>query len=196
MSETAELDRKVLFAVERLGRALRGARQDVATRHQLSVLGVTLLESLSEQSPRRIGDIAAELDVSQPTVSDAVTTLERRALVRRVHDPDNRRSTHVSLTNLGVTLAADIAAQLHPLMQATAGSPTDRSTTLRVLLGEIARLLDAGVITVNRSCLSCAHYQPPAARTRARCHLLDRSLPDSDLRVDCPEHVAVMSAGA
>lgn len=56
------------------------------------------------------------------------------------------------------------------------------------MLGEIARLHDAGVITVNRSCLTCRHYQPPGPRSRARCLLLARPLPDRDLRVDCPEH--------
>ena len=53
---------------------------------------------------------------------------------------------------------------------------------------QIARLQAAGVITVNRSCLSCRHYQPPGPRTRARCLLLATALADRDLRVDCPEH--------
>ena len=72
MSHSADLDRKVLAAVERLGRALRAARQDVATRHEVSLLGLSVIETLADGRPRRVGDLAAELDVSQPRCSPQV----------------------------------------------------------------------------------------------------------------------------
>lgn len=191
MSHGVDLDRKVLAAVERLGRALRAARQALATRHELSLLGLSVIETLSDGRPRRVGDLAAELDVSQPTVSDAVTALDRRGLIRRDRDPHDLRSTLVVPTETGTRLAADVAAELAPLLGARSGTHTDRATTLRVLLGEIARLQAAGVITVNRSCLTCRHFQPAGPRSRARCLLLAAALPDHDLRVDCPEHSPV-----
>lgn len=188
MIDGTALDRKVLAAVERLGRALRAARQAVATRHQLSLLGLSVIETVADGRPRRIGDLAAELDVSQPTVSDAVTALDKRGLTRRDRDPTDLRSTLVALTDTGTRLAADTATELGPLLAAVSGTDIDRSTTLRVLLGEIARLQATGVITVSRSCLTCHHYQPPGHRSRARCLLLASPLTDRDLRVDCPEH--------
>lgn len=188
MNDDVGLDRKVLAAVERLGRALRAARQQVATRHELSLLGLSVIEILADGRPRRVGDLAAELDVSQPTVSDAVATLDKRGLISRDRDPNDLRTTLVTLTSSGETVAADIATELHPVLAAEAGTAAERATTLRVLLGEITRLQHAGVITVNRSCLTCRHYQPPGTRTQARCLLLDTVLRDQDLRVDCPEH--------
>jgi 3-oxoacyl-[acyl-carrier-protein] synthase II len=116
MSHSADLDRKVLAAVERLGRALRAARQDVATRHEVSLLGLSVIETLADGRPRRVGDLAAELDVSQPTVSDAVTVLDKRGLIRRDRDPADLRSTLVALTDDGDRLAADAAAELAPLL--------------------------------------------------------------------------------
>lgn len=77
MSHSSDLDRKVLAAVERLGRALRAARQDVATRHEVSLLGLSVIETLADERPRRVGDLSAELDVSQPTVRDAVAAGRR-----------------------------------------------------------------------------------------------------------------------
>lgn len=50
MTSANDLDRKVLAAVERLGRALRAARQQAATRHGLSLLGVSVLETLAESA--------------------------------------------------------------------------------------------------------------------------------------------------
>lgn len=193
MNGDAHLDRKVLAAVDRLGRALRAARQVAATRHQLSQLGVGLIETLSDGRPRRVGDLAGELDVSQPTVSDAVATLAKRGLIARERDPDDLRSTLIRLTDEGVDLAADLSSEIGPILTARSGTASERATTLRVLLGEIGRLQHAGVITVNRSCLTCRHYQPSTGRSAARCLLLGAALRDRDLRVDCAEHQAARS---
>lgn len=187
----AELDRKLFAAVERLGRALRSARQQHATRHGLSLLGVQILETLADGRPRRVGRLAAELDLTQATVSDALTVLGARELVSRGRDPDDGRATVVALTGAGAELATTIAADLAPILH---GETDDRDAgaragALRVVLGEIARLHAAGVIAVDRSCLTCQHYRPPSDRRRPHCLLLDMPLSDDGLRVDCPEHL-------
>lgn len=193
MSKPASVDRKLLAAVERLGRALRAGRQQAATRHGLSLLGVIVLEALADERPRRVGDLAAELDVSQPTASDALAALQKRGLVQRQRDPDDRRGTFITLTGTGTNLAGVIADELAPLLAADTGSLDERGVALRVLLGEITRLQAAGVITVNRSCLSCHHYQPARTPAPAHCLLLDTPLTDGDLRVDCHEHEPAQS---
>jgi len=191
MTGPAELDRKILAAAERLGRALRAARQQVATRHHVSLLQLQVLERLRDGRSRRVGELAAELDVTQPTVSDAIATLCDKGLTTRERDPSDGRATTIALTGVGRTVADDAAVALAPLLDGgVAAGEADRATTLRVLLAEIARLQDAGLITVNRSCLSCHHFQPPAGPAPARCLLLDRPLPDRDLRVDCDDHQA------
>lgn len=194
MTVGEDLDRKLLAAVDRLGRALRAARQRVATDHGLSPLGVNILEVLADGRPRRVGELAAELDITQPTVSDSLVTLEGRALVSRAPDPADRRSTLVGLTDAGADQARAIVAALAPLAGGEADPTGDRATTLRVLLGEIARLRHAGVITVDRSCLTCRHFQPPAGGAPAHCLLLDAPLADPDLRVDCPEHEPALAS--
>ncbi len=183
-----DLDHKLLAAVERLGRALRAARQRVATRHDLSLLGVVILERLADDRPRLVGEVAAELDVTQPTASDALTALEKRGHVLRRRDPADLRRTVVHLTDSGTQLARAIAEELTPLIDGRPSPPEARGTALKVLLGEIARLQTAGIITINRSCLSCHHYRPSEPTASAHCLLLDTPLPDADLRVDCAEH--------
>lgn len=186
---TADLDRKLLAAVDRLGRALRAARRRVATEHDLSLLGVDILEILRDRRERRVGELAAELDITQPTVSDALAPLEARGLLHRRRDDADRRSTVVTLSDPGLLLADRIAAeQTPPPASVESSSAAERGTALRVLLEEIARLQAAGVITVNRSCLSCRHYRAPRPRSTAHCLLLDAPLTDHDLRVDCVEH--------
>ncbi|MGE0879257.1 MAG: MarR family winged helix-turn-helix transcriptional regulator [Acidimicrobiia bacterium] len=131
-----------------------------------SPIEALISDPLSDARPRRVGDLAAELDVSQPTVSDAVATLDKRGLIARERDPADLRSTRIRLTDEGTAVAAAISTEIGPVLSAETGTSPERATTLRVLLGEIARLQQAGVITVNRSCLACRHYQPPTSRTR------------------------------
>ena len=183
----ADLDHKLLAAVERLGRAVRSVRQATATRHGLSVLGVQVLELLSDGCPRRTGVLAAELDITPATMSEALSTLVDRALVSRAPDPADRRASLLTLTPEGEDRAQVILKELSPLLPEPGVDRRNRGTALRVLLGEIARLQADGLITVSRNCLTCQNYQPPDAGP-ARCLLLGTELADPDLRVDCPEH--------
>ena len=188
LADAGDLDRKLFAAVERLGRALRAARQYLATRYHLSTLGVSILETLADNRKRRVGDLAAELHISQPTASDALATLDQHGLVIRRLDPSDRRSTLVSLSPAGADIASDIIAQLSPLRTTGVESAEARGPTLRLLLAEIARLQAAGVISINRSCLTCHHYQPTQNSSPAHCLLLNKTLHDTELQVDCGDH--------
>ena len=155
-----------------------------------SLLQVHLLELLADRRPRRVGELAAELDVSQPTVSEAVATLQGKGLATRRQARDDARAITVALSRAGTQLAARVAAELAPLLDGDhATEDHERGTALRVVLGEISRFQRAGIITINRSCLSCLHYRAPTGATEtAHCLLLDQPLGYADLRVDCPEH--------
>jgi len=190
MTTRSELDRKLIAAVERLGRALRVARQQIATAHQLSVLQVQLVEYLESNPARRVGALAAALDVTQPTVSDALRSLEDKGVVSRRQDPSDRRVAIVTLTDLGTELASELVAELAPVLADDRSTDADdEATALKVLLEEIRRLQRNGVISVNRSCPTCQHFQPASRTRQARCLLLKEDLRPRDLRVDCREHV-------
>lgn len=187
MNPTGKLDRKLLAAGERLGRAVRVAKQQAANRHRLTPLQVDVVGLLAKGRGLRVGEIAAELDVTQPTVSDSINALVEKGFVGRDRDPNDRRASIVGLTESGDLLAHDLAAELAPLAAADPDTPDHaKAIALRVLLTEIRRLHLANVITVDRSCLTCRHYNH--STRPAHCLLLDRPLVDADLRVDCPEH--------
>ncbi len=189
MSKRSELDQKFIAAVDRLGRALRVARQEVATGLQVSLLQLQILEHLLRLGPRRVGLLAAELDVTPPTVSDAIAALQNKGIVDRHPDPDDGRATLVALTKKGDRLAAEADRALAGGIESDrVDSEQDQATALRVVLSEIHRMQQAGVISINRSCLSCSHYQPPANSGPGRCLLLRTDLTNADLRVDCPDH--------
>lgn len=189
MTTRGELDRKFIASIERLGRALRVARQAVATELHISLLQLQIIEHLEALGPRRVGLLANELDVTAPTISDAVAVLHAKGIVERIPDPDDGRATQARLTTSGKKLAGRADAALVPrLHDHRVDSDHDQATALNVVLNEIHRLQLAGVISINRSCLSCAHYQSPLDDNPGRCLLLRTDLTTADLRVDCADH--------
>ncbi len=190
------LDRRLADAIERLGHGLRGLAQSSARSEGLTPLQQHALLAIRRQPParREVGAIAADLDVSTPTVSDAVAALHRKGLVDRVVGADARRRELV-LTVAGAEVVDRLGEWDAPLRAALGGvAESERAVALEVLLTVIADLAADGTIGVARTCTSCRFFRRDAHRAAAaphHCGLLDLPLPRAELRVDCPEHELV-----
>lgn len=174
----ADVDAKLAAALERAGQALRVQMWDKAKQHGLSPTQLQVLLRL-----------AAELDVTHPTVSDAVAVLRRKGLVER---QTASRTATLGLSDPGRTLADDLADWHQRTRQQLAALPeADKHATLRFLLDLIAGLQRSGAITVARMCVTCRFFrrdEHPEAIRPHHCALVDMALADGELRVDCAEH--------
>lgn len=191
-SGTADLDRRLLDAVERLGHGLRAMSQRSARSAALTPLQQQALLAVAMQPParREVGALAGEFDVTAPTMSDAVGALVRKGLLRRHVAPDARRRLLV-LTGAGRAAVDDLAGWDAPVLDALRGLPDrDKGVALDVVLTVIARLVRDGAISVARTCTTCRHFRPGGRVADAphRCALLGLPLPPTELRTDCPEH--------
>jgi DNA-binding MarR family transcriptional regulator len=189
MKETREGNR-LLAAVERIAAARRALLQDIATRHGLSPLQVEVIRMLANDPPpeHRSTDLASELSVSTATVTDALQALRRKELVRDKPDPDDARRKILALTTKGRTVARTIARELEPFT--TAATNLDNAAQLNAvvaLLDVIGQLRAAGVVTIDRSCATCAHRRT-AGGPHGSCSLLGVVLTPLTLRVRCAEH--------
>ncbi|MCP2279478.1 MarR family winged helix-turn-helix transcriptional regulator [Nocardia amikacinitolerans] len=191
--DSGGLDRRLADALERLGHGMRALAQRSAREHGLSPLQQQVVLALSRQpaTRREVSALAAEFDVTTPTLSDAVAALERKQLVSRSPGTDGRRRL-LTLTDDGEQVARELARWDEPLLSALAGlSVADRATTLNSLLHLIGDLQRRGVVSVARMCSTCRFFDPyvhPDPAEPHHCHLLQRPLPLTDLRTDCPEH--------
>jgi DNA-binding MarR family transcriptional regulator len=188
---TPDIDAKLAAALERSGQALRVQLWDAAKQSGLTPTQVQVLLRLKSDpaAGRRVGGLAAELDVTHPTVSDAVAALRRKRLVERHGE---RRGSPLRLTARGHEVAARLAGWDTRLREQLAGLPlSSKATTLRLLLDLIAGLQRSGAITVARMCSTCRFFRPdahPDSFERHHCALVDMPMSDSQLRVDCAEH--------
>jgi DNA-binding MarR family transcriptional regulator len=186
-----DVDAKLVAALERVGQALRVQMWDKAKQHGLSPTQLQLLLRLASDPParRRIGVLAGELDVTHPTVSDAVAVLRRKGLVDR--DPGSRKAA-LSLSARGRAVAAGLADWDQRTRQQLAELPVgDKHATLRLLLDLIAGLQRSGAITVARMCVTCRFFRRDAHPNSPRphhCALVDAPMGSGELRIDCAEH--------
>jgi DNA-binding MarR family transcriptional regulator len=187
-----DLDRKLAAAFERVGQAVRVQLWDQAKSQGLTPTQLQVLLRLLYLPHQRcrVGTLAAELDLTQPTISDAVAVLHRKGLIGRQQIGANPRSTVLSLTARGAGVAQMLETwdiRMRNVLQVLPG--TQKAEALRLLLELIAGLQREGVVTVARMCVTCRFFQENAhAPGRHHCALLDLPLAVNDLRVDCPEH--------
>jgi DNA-binding MarR family transcriptional regulator len=192
-----DLDTKLVAALERVGQALRFELREHAGRYALTFTQAQILLRLRFEHPRRrrVGALAATLDVRQPTVSDAVAALERKGLVERRPDPADARVTALRPTPRGVEVAERLDAWDERARAEVRGLPDqEKQRALSLMLDLIAALQRAGVVGVARTCPTCRFFRfeaRPNASAPHHCALLDLPLGPGDLRLDCPEHEQV-----
>jgi DNA-binding MarR family transcriptional regulator len=94
---------EALAAVRILGKKLHATMERWADQFGLSEGRFQILVRLKHQPTGRftMGELAEMLDISPRSVTGLVDNLERDSLVKRVDDPDDRRSVYCELTEQG-----------------------------------------------------------------------------------------------
>lgn len=91
-----------------------------------------VLNHLAHAGPLTVGELAGHLDRAQSVASDIVTGLERKGLLERRDDPDDRRRTLVWLTDAGFDTLRDDASVLSTSLLSSAWDrmPAERAAEL------------------------------------------------------------------
>jgi DNA-binding MarR family transcriptional regulator len=142
----------------------------------------------------RLGALAAQLGVTQPTASDCVAAVQRKGLVAKAPLAGDGRAVVVRLTPAGAREAAAAAAWPDFLLEAVGElSAAEQAAFLRALVTMIRTLQVRGRIPVARMCVSCRFFQPFRHDNPTRphhCAFVDAPFGDGELRLDCPDHAA------
>lgn len=181
-----------LTGLAKLGLVLRHHAWQRRGRSGLTPTQAGILALLAARGPARVGALARDLGVTQPTASDAVTALERKRLVERRRDATDGRATRIAATAAGTARAAETTEWPDALLGAVdALSPDDHGGLLRGLSALIRELQERGEIPVQRMCVTCRYYRPNVHRDPARphhCAFVDAAFGDPELRLDCADH--------
>ncbi|GIV55293.1 MAG: MarR family transcriptional regulator [Candidatus Kapaibacterium sp.] len=196
MSVERTNEHQFIAAIERLSAVLRSLQWNAAYAEGLYPLQLQVLMLCAARRGRALAPtgLAAELNVSAPTMSDTLAALERKGLIERKPNPEDRRGVFVLLTAQGERVLERVRTWDAPLRYALEQVPLPhRELGYEALLQLLKQLYLRGVITMPRMCLTCRwlHYDERSVTTPYFCQLLNIELAPLDLRVECPEHEPV-----
>ena len=115
----AQLANRLRLAVSRLHRRIRLASNDIPP------LQLSSLVSIEQHGPLRLGELAQREAVTAPTMTRVLAALDERGLIVRAPDPDDARSTRVSLAAAGVRALTDVRSRRTALLDARLARLTD-----------------------------------------------------------------------
>jgi DNA-binding MarR family transcriptional regulator len=128
-----------------LAQAVRRARgtNGRSSNGGLSLSQYALLEVLADQRSARVQELAAHAGITASTATRILDALERREVVQRTREDDDRRAVAVSLTDHGQALVNAEQEWLRGRQRAFYASlPSDEQKLAPDLLFRLAALID------------------------------------------------------
>ncbi len=192
---------KIVVALERLCQAFRVLLWEEAKVHNLSPIQIQFLVYLLYHPVElcRVSQLAHEFELTQATVSDAITALEGKALICREPCHGDRRVSTLRLTPTGQKLAIKLSTWADVIGENVSSfRPEEQEAILGFLMRLIELLQQAGIISIARMCITCRFFQPnadPDSDSPHYCRLINKPLANSELRVDCLDHESAMILG-
>lgn len=188
------VDYKIVAALEKISEVFRVLLWMEAKEHKLSPIQMQLLIFIkyhNDDKQRRIASMAREFNMTKATISDSIKVLEQKGLIKRTDDVFDSRSFNFSLTDQGQKLTSMIENFTLPLDGAISTmAPEKKEQLLLSVLELVHRLNKTGIISPQRMCYNCEHYNGDQQQTHY-CNFLQRTFAIDELRVECQEHKTI-----
>lgn len=184
----ADVTNKIVVGLERIANAYRVLLWNHAKRSKLSPIQVQLLLFIAYHSSIlcTVSHLATEFNLTRPTVSDALKTLEKKGLAHRTSAANDARSHYLQLTPKGQQAVKKAENFSDPIKAPiSALQEEEKERLLASIIGLIAQLNQSGVVNVQRTCVLCTYHEKK--HSGHYCNLLDQPLEVKALRLDCPE---------
>lgn len=186
-----QLASKVVAGLERISEVFKVLLWEQATTTGLSPIQIQILIFVAwhRRELCTVSHLAREFNITKATVSDAIRVLENKSLISKLPFPGDKRSYSIALTDSGKTIVDSTGGFSQPLKaQVDRLSSQDLEKLWDTLSRLIYQLNRSGILTVQRTCYACAHFEPANDGSPAFCRLLRKDLLTQDIRLDCPEY--------
>jgi DNA-binding MarR family transcriptional regulator len=108
-------ERKILRTIERANQRVRRYLAEHLDRLDITEIEAHLLARLAARGPCSVADMYRAFGLRRSTLTNALDRLERRGLITRRTDPDDRRSFLLALTASGTRAAREVIALVDAL---------------------------------------------------------------------------------
>jgi DNA-binding MarR family transcriptional regulator len=183
------LDNKITAGVEKLSSVFRILLWEQSKQNGLSPIQIQILIFIKHHNKEQctVSYLAKEFSLTKPTISDAVKVLEQKKLTKKSSSKEDVRSYFLQLTASGIKIVKEAETYAEPFNSLIKKINTkDKELFWKTLSSLIHQLNQIDLISVQRMCFSCQHYQ--FKKENHFCNLLSTPLKESEIRLDCPEH--------
>ena len=189
--EPIALRERLLDGLDRLASVMRAdSRRSAAPRGLNPAQEAILRWLLAHPAGARVSVLAAQLGVSQPSITDSVIALERKGLISRQADPEDARAVVVkAVPNAGLGPRPEPSSHTAAVLADLSGNEQVR--LLETLVKLIRNLQLRQAIPPQRLCVTCKYFRPNVHKEPEaphHCAFVDASFGGRALRLDCPEH--------
>ena len=186
--QNSNLDNKIVAGLERISQVFKTLLWEKSKQYNLSPIQIQLLIFINYHSQNKstISYLAQEFNVSKPTVSDTIKTLEQKGFIKKNIDKTDTRSYTISLTKTGEKIVSETDDFANPFTEIISNSEKSEKNILWKNISEIIiQLNKLQVISVQRTCFNCKHFSKK--NEGSFCNLLNQKLETKDIRIDCLE---------
>ena len=107
-----------------------------------------------------VGNIAKYLTCTPATVSGIIDSLEKKNLIHRVRDLDDRRKVHIRLNPAGSRLVSVVESLGYEIEEIVSEFSAEEQEVLEKLLQRISeKLIDKGLIYTGDICTDCCYFK-------------------------------------
>jgi DNA-binding MarR family transcriptional regulator len=121
------------------------------------------LRYLSTHRRVTVGDLAEGLNISYPSATNMVHRLEKKALIRRVANPRDRRQVGLALTDAGREMIQRVDQERRQRFASVLAQmePSERGAFIEGLSAFIRAGVEAGILKPMEVCLQCGASADP-----------------------------------
>ncbi len=181
----------MIAGLERISHIFRYSLWQTQNSYGLTPLQAQVLVFVlfHDESRNTATTLASEYSVSKATISDTISILVRKKLMKRVKSKEDARVDILTLTTKGEKAAKELSGFADGFRDQFASFSKKQKTEFYTLLVSFLKnLYDAKAVTSVRMCPTCEFFS--GSSSGGSCSLLKVKLKDADLRIDCPVHVS------
>lgn len=190
----ATLSTKISEGIEQLAQVIRTLYWDRLKSEGISPIQFQMMRYLcqNEQSDITIGNLVGRFEVSYATISDSIKILEKKKIVTKIQDPEDKRIIHVTLSTDGKSLLQSLSNWDEKLINSLSLLNIETLTDMHSgILQTISSLQNNKLLSKSTHCLSCKHFRiNPAGISHDNhyCASFETKLDEVDLRISCDRH--------
>lgn len=137
-----------------------------------------------------VGSIAKYLSCTPATVSGVIDSLEKKSLIRRIRDSDDRRKVHIKLKPGGTRAVGVVESIGYEIEEIVSEFNAKEQEVLEKLLERISeKLNEKGLIYTGDICTGCCYFKRDmyVGETKPHyCENLHIMLSEEDIYKECP----------